>query len=94
MINIRLCNGKVPVYVGGDSPYKLVDFPPKEVFNEIMKPSNQSLKDKYWGILQMRASGHSLTEVAVMYGLSKERIRQIEARFLARLASSLMLETP
>jgi len=91
-LNLKLCNGKVPVFVGGESPYRLVDFPSKELFNELMKPSNQTLKDKYWEVLQMRASGHILTDVASVYGLTRERIRQIEARFLRKVASSLNLE--
>lgn len=83
----------MPIYVGGNSPYLLVDFPSKEVFDELMKPSNQTLKDKYWEVLQMRASGHHLTDVGKQYGLTRERIRQIEARFLKKLASSLRPET-
>jgi len=91
-MNLKLCNGKVPVFVGGDSPYKLVDFPTKEVFDELMRPSNQVLKDKYWNVLRMRADGHSLTDVGKTYALTRERIRQIEARFLKKVASSLELE--
>jgi DNA-directed RNA polymerase sigma subunit (sigma70/sigma32) len=87
-----MCNGKVPVFVGGDSPYKLVDFPTKEVFDELMRPSNQDLKDKYWNVLRMRADGHSLTDVGKLYGLTRERIRQIEARFLKKVSISLMPE--
>jgi DNA-directed RNA polymerase sigma subunit (sigma70/sigma32) len=78
--------------VGGDSPYKLVDFPTKEVFDELMRPSNQDLKDKYWKVLRMRADGHSLTDVGKQFALTRERIRQIEARFLKRVASSLDIE--
>jgi DNA-directed RNA polymerase sigma subunit (sigma70/sigma32) len=92
-MNLRMCNGKVPVFVGGDSPYKLVDFPTKEVFDELMRPSNQDLKDKYWNVLRMRADGHSLTDVGKLYGLTRERIRQIEARFLKKVSISLMPET-
>ena len=92
-MNLRLCKGKVPVFVGGDSPYKLVDFPTKEVFDELMRPSNQDLKDKYWNVLRMRADGHSLTDVGKLYGLTRERIRQIEARFLKKVSISLMPET-
>jgi len=92
-MNLRMCNGKVPVFVGGDSPYKLVNFPTKEVFDELMRPSNQDLKDKYWDVLRMRADGHSLTDVGKLYGLTRERIRQIEARFLKKVSISLMPET-
>jgi len=92
-MNLRMCNGKVPVFVGGDSPYKLVNFPTKEVFDELMRPSNQDLKDKYWNVLRMRADGHSLTDVGKLYGLTRERIRQIEARFLKKVSISLMPET-
>ena len=91
-MNLRMCNGKVPVFVGGDSPYKLVNFPTKEVFDELMRPSNQDLKDKYWNVLRMRADGHSLTDVGKTYALTRERIRQIEARFLKKVAFSLELE--
>ena len=79
--------------MGGDSPYKLVNFPTKEVFDELMRPSNQDLKDKYWNVLRMRADGHSLTDVGKLYGLTRERIRQIEARFLKKVSISLMPET-
>jgi hypothetical protein len=93
-MNIKNCGGKVPVFVGGESPYKLVDFPSKEVFNECFKRSKPEDQDKYWTMLHMRLEGNSLSQVASKYSLTRERIRQIEAKFLRRLAISLNSAKP
>jgi DNA-directed RNA polymerase sigma subunit (sigma70/sigma32) len=78
----------VPIFVGGNNPYKLVDFPTKEVFFSLYK-NRDDLKEKYWQMMRLRAEGHTLNEVGSRYGVTRERVRQIEARFLRLLASSL-----
>lgn len=92
-MNLRSCNGKVPVFVGGDAPYKLVDFPSRETFDELFKRNNELLRDKYWDVLNKRAKGYTLTAIGKEYSLTRERIRQIEARFLTKVASSLMTDS-
>jgi DNA-directed RNA polymerase sigma subunit (sigma70/sigma32) len=51
------------------------------------------LREKYWNVLKMRADGHTLQSVGNTYTLTRERIRQIEARFLRKVATSLRTET-
>jgi DNA-directed RNA polymerase specialized sigma subunit len=87
-MNLKNCNGRVPIFVGGNHPYKLVDFPTKEVFFSLYK-NRDDLKEKYWQMMRLRAEGHTLNEVGSQFGVTKERIRQIEAKFLRLLASSL-----
>jgi len=91
-VNLKTCKGKVPVFVGGDVHYKFVDFPTREQFDEMFKRNNITLRDKYWNVLKMRSQGHTLLEVGGAYTLTRERIRQIEARFLRKVAVSLETE--
>jgi len=93
-MNLKNCKGKVPVFVGGDAPYKLVDFPTREQFDELYKRNNKILRDKYWGVLKMRSEGHTLLAVGGVHTLTRERIRQIEAKFLRKVAISLETEKP
>ena len=81
----------MPVFVGGDIPYKLVDFPTREQFDKMYKSNNKNLRDKYWNVLKMRSQGHTLLETGSVYTLTRERIRQIEAKFLKKVA--VFLET-
>lgn len=82
-MNLRESGGKVPVFIGGDSPYTLVEFPSKTVFVDLY-PRNISKDNvfRYWEILLSRSKGATLSDAAEPHGLSKERIRQIEANFL------------
>jgi len=93
-MNLSKCKGKVPVFVGGDAPYKLVDFPSREKFDILFKSNNKTLRDKYWNILKMRAEGHTLQSVGNTFVLNRERIRQIEARFIRKVTTSLNPEKP
>jgi len=82
-VNLRESGGKVPVFVGGDSPYTLVDFPSKTGFVDLY-PRNISKDNifRYWEVLLSRSRGATLSDAGKPYGLTKERVRQIEAKFL------------
>ena len=81
-MNLRDGNGKVPVYVGGDSPYILIDFPDKETFFQIFKRTHYpGSKEKFWKVLTKRANGATLIEAGHPY-MTKEGVRRLEARFL------------
>ena len=82
-MNLKMCKGKVPVYVGGDNPYLLVKFPSKTVFVDLYnrRVTKEKLMD-YWDILKTRNKGATLEDAGRPYGLTKERVRQIEAKFL------------
>ena len=43
--------------------------------------------DVYWDIVNMRRNGETLDTVGRFYGISRERVRQIEAGFVRRCAS-------
>lgn len=81
-MNLRQGEGKVPIYTGGAHPYKLVPFPSKGEFDALYTNLGQASKDKYWEILKARAAGAMLTEAGKPFGITKERVRQIEAKFL------------
>ena len=66
-----------------DHPIILVDFPDRATFDSLYGKgvTGESL-ERQWGILKGRAQGQSLTDAAKGYGITKERVRQIEAKFL------------
>lgn len=91
-MNLKDAGGRVPIQTGDpDMPYRIVDFPTKEEFDKLMPRISQASRDKYWDILKRRAGGATLTESASEYGVTKERVRQIEAKFL-RLMRSVVPE--
>lgn len=82
-MNLRQAEGKVPVFTGGTlHPYKLVPFPSRGEFDSLYKNLGQASRDKYWTVLKARADGAMLTEAGKPFGITKERVRQIEAKFL------------
>jgi len=87
-MNPRLTGGKIPINTGNDRhPIMLVDLPDRELFDSLFKYLRPDGKDKYWDILTERLSGKTLTEVASSRGVTKERVRQIEARILRVLST-------
>lgn len=85
MVSLRNANGKVPIRIGTQHeaiPYLLVDFPTREEFDYLYrKHKSKELRDKYWGILLHRSRGFTLADSGKPYGITRERVRQIEARF-------------
>jgi hypothetical protein len=90
-MNLKQGNGLVPIRISGStSPYLLVEFPDKGTFRSLYRASiTDATVEKYWVILKARAGGATLQEAGFFYGLSKERVRQIEAKFLRGLAKHL-----
>jgi len=84
MNNLRLYGGRVPVATGHpDNPILLVDFPSREAFGALYgKRVKGENVERYWEMLRARAQGAPLTEAAKAHGITRERVRQIEAKFL------------
>jgi hypothetical protein len=84
-MNLKEGRGKVPIRNSTQheaTPYLLVDFPTREEFDALYsKHKSQELKDRYWSILKLRAQGKTLVDSGDSFGLTRERVRQIEARF-------------
>jgi hypothetical protein len=86
--------GKVPIpNMRGDYQYLLVDFPTREWFDSAYKRNNVEARDKYWDILVKRSKGATLEESGYVYALTRERIRQIEAKFIRKVAEHYWLKT-
>ena len=84
-MNLREGGGRVPIRnttQNEATPYLLVDFPTRAEFNALYaKHKSYALKDQYWQILSHRSQGHTLAESGQPFGITRERVRQIEARF-------------
>ena len=68
-----------------ERPWKLVPFPDKEAFTAIFARGKRGPRvdiERYWAVLTKRAEGASLTETGAAFGITKERVRQMEAKFL------------
>lgn len=92
-MNLREGKGKVPVYVGGESPYILIDFPNKEKFFELFKRTHYpGSKEKFWEVLTKRAAGATLAEAGKPY-MTKEGVLKIEARFLRLVREAYVKES-
>ena len=84
MNNLRLYGGRVPLLTGdADHPVKLVDFPTREVFDSLYgkRVKGENLQ-RYWEMLTARAKGASLADAGRSQAITRERVRQIEAKFL------------
>ena len=86
MSNLRMYGGRVPLPGSLDNPIRLVDFPTQQEFIGLWgNRITAEAKLKYFEILSARAAGKTLIEVGKPLGLSRERIRQIEAKFIRLL---------
>jgi hypothetical protein len=89
-VNLKDAGGRVPIQTGDPNmPYRLVDFPPRDEFDKLLKRVAPANRDKYWEILKKRASGSTLAQAGGLYNLTSERVRQMEAKFIRLLRLSL-----
>ena len=87
-MNLKQGNGKVPIEVGGETPWLLVPFPTREEFDELYTPLvTKKSGNKYFEILTARSRGYTLQGAGAAFNVTRERVRQIEAKF-----QRLMLE--
>jgi hypothetical protein len=97
MINLKEGRGKVPIRNSTEheaTPYLLVDFPTREEFDVMYaRHKDQALKDKYWDILQHRSQGKTLEQSGKPFGITRERVRQIEAKFQRKVCEKYWLQT-
>ena len=84
MNNLRLYGGRVPILTHDKAhPILLVDFPTWEVFDTLFgKRVTAQNRSRYFEMLVARSKGATLTDVAKSQGVTKERVRQVEAKFL------------
>ena len=86
-MNLRLGNGKVPIYTEGG--YVFIDFPSMDDFCQLYNNYTKvELREKYWHIMSERAKGKTLKDCGSLYGLSKQRVREIEAKFMRLITQS------
>ena len=90
-MNLKHCEGKVPIFLGGDAPYILVEFPDRERFDSLYpKQTRPGSRERYWAILNLLRQGKSLAEAGWGYGITKEGVRLIEAKFLRLMRESYL----
>ena len=80
-MNLKLAQGRVPVRVGS-STIKLVDFPSRGEFDKLYPNLGDDSRDRYWQILKARIEGATMLEAGKPFGITKQRVKQIEAKFL------------
>ena len=83
-MNLKDGKGRVPIRNRSNdhTPWLLVDFPSEQDFRDIYtKHRSDDLIEKYRKILISRAEGKTLAQSGAPFGITRERVRQIEARF-------------
>jgi len=92
-MNLRNSGGMVPIWTNSiERPWRLVPFPDKEKFAKMLSRGRRGPRidiERYWAVLTKRKEGASLVDTAKEFGITKERVRQIEAKFLRQAASFL-----
>ena len=96
-MNLKDGRGRVPIKNSTKheaTPYLLVSFPTREEFDVLYsRQKSTDLKDRYWQMLNHRSQGYTLAECGKLFGITRERVRQIEARFQRKVAISYTTQT-
>ena len=94
-MNLRLAKGKVPIRGRGETPYLMVAFPDRELFNKLFAGVHGDNRDKYWNIVNTLSAGSTMQEAGKPYALTRERVRQIENSAFDKLKRQIKrLTTP
>ena len=88
-MQLRRCDGMVPIpQRNPDRPWRFVPFPEYADFKILYRKTYpHTERDRH--IIRMRANGATLQEIGQAYGLTRERVRQIEKLFLKRAAQGV-----
>jgi hypothetical protein len=89
---ISLKSGRVPVLTGNpSSPVEMFLFPSFEKFCSVYKASvRPETLDRYYQILSLRVKGATLVESGKPFGITKQAVRHIEAKFIRLFGESLL----
>ena len=82
----------MPIKGRGETPYLMVDFPDRELFNKLFARVHGNNKDKYWSIVNCLKNGATMQEAGKPYSLTRERVRQIEAKFIRLVGGAYWTE--
>lgn len=88
-MNLKQGSGMVPIPGRGETPWLLVQMPDREVFDAIYPRHTPDQRDRLHSILVMRLKGAMLQDCSRAFGITRERVRQIEAHFQRRLGEHL-----
>lgn len=91
-MNLKQSKGKVPIQGRGETPYLMVDFPDRELFNQLFARVHGGNRDKYWNILNSLKNGATMAEAGKPFSLTRERVRQIEAKFIRLVGGAYWTE--
>jgi len=85
-MNLKNSGGMVPLRTNDiERPWRVVPFPDKETFAKLFSRGRRGPGidiERYWDVLTKRSAGATLTATAKEFGITKERVRQMEAKFL------------
>ena len=86
--------GRVPVKTDNpEYPYVMFLFPSKKKFCSLYKASvRPETLDRYYEILSLRVKGLTLVESGKPYGITKQAVRQIEAKFIRLFGERMISE--
>jgi len=90
-MNLKQGGGRVPIKTGDkDHPYVLVDFPSRKEFDSLYgNRITVEGRERNWEVLVSRSKGATLLQAGFPYSLTRERVRQMEERFLRVLAARI-----
>jgi hypothetical protein len=95
LISLRDYKGRVPVLTGHpSSPVLLVDFPTMEEFSILYGNRVTALnRQRYYRLLVARSNGATLADAGQLAGVTRERVRQVESKFLRLMRQKLLAST-
>lgn len=88
-MNLREGGGRVPIPGRGETPWLLVPMPDREAFDALYPRHTPDQRDRLHSIMIMRLGGAMLEECGRAHGITRERVRQIEAKFQRLLAGHI-----
>ena len=86
-MNLRLAKGKVPIDTGDG--YVFIPFPDEEEFCQLYNNyTPMDRRKRYWKVLRERIQGKTLKDSGLPHGISKQRVREIEAKFIRLITTA------